>query len=467
MIKKHFSYLIILGILTSCSVSLKTTKPDLPATSQDIPATDSYFNIPVQLNLNEISKTISDQMPAELYNQKGMDVGYGVKVDVTVTRRGNFTFTTTDGNLNMSVPLYISGKASLSAQVCAICPKIEKTQPFSLNITVNTTSQIAVSPNWELKTKTNSNIHLDNPMVVNILGFNISLESYINNIIKAQLPKLDAIINDKVNNSYNVKEYAENLWKQLSQPYMVLDKPLNIWLSIMPFEFDAAPPVSANSTTLLLNFGVKTKIKTNIGDKPVVTIASKLPQLKNYSLKSRSFVTDIPVCIQLSQIIEASKKELVGKTFPIPDMKKVVVINDLDIFGSGNELVIRVNVTSGKIKGNLYILAEPEYDKVSKMFKVRNLKFDSQTNSIVTNKAAWLANKLFISKIEKNITYSIAGQLSDAQKSIDENLNKLSFNGSLLLNAKITEFDVQNIFFDASYAYMNLKINGNMDVQVK
>jgi hypothetical protein len=464
--RKFILLMVVTCALASCGVALKTKRPVLPTAPQPIPSTESYFNIPVKLNLTEISKMVSAQLPMQLYKEDGLDVGYGVKMNIEIDRRGPYTFSTVNGNLNMSVPLHINGIAKINSKLCSFCPKIEKTQPFSSDITLSTSSKLAIAPNWDLKTETSTDIHVDNPPKMNILGFDISLETITNKIIRSALPKLEPLINDKINHSYNLREKGEASLKQFSQPFLVLNNPVNIWLGVAPAEFNAAPPISLDSNKMMLAIGMKTNISTFVGVKPVLSNQLTLPPINSNPVREGLLATDIPVTVQLSDIINEARKELVGKTFTVTE-NRTVTINDIDLYGNGKTLVIRTNVTSKKIKGDLYILADPFYDKNSKMFKVENLKFDAQTNSILLNKAVWLASKLFINIIESKISYNAGKQLSDAQVKLDESLKNLSSNGILSLSAKITDFDVQNMFFDAAYAYFNLRVKGNINVEIK
>jgi hypothetical protein len=465
--RKFIVLMMFAGVLSSCGVALKTKRPELPALRQEIPCSESYFNIPVELNLAEISKTLSTQLPMQLYKQNGLDVGHGIKMDVAVTRRGGFSFSTLNGNMNMSVPLNITGTANLSTKLCSFCPAIEKSQSFNFDVTVNTSSKLGIAPDWSLQTKTSTDLHLDTPPIIRVLGFDISLESVTNKIIRSQIPKLDGLINEKINHSYDIKDKAKTFWNKISQPLLVMNSPVNIWIGITPTEFNAAPAVSVDENNMLLNIGMKTKIYTFIGEKPTFSNPPVLPPVNSNPVKENQFVTDIPVTVQMSEIVKIARKELVGKTIAIPEAKRDVTINDVDIYGSGNTLIIMVNITSKKIKGNLYIVADPLYDKNAKMFKVDNLKFDAQTNSVLTNKAAWLANKILMHSIEKKITYNVGKEINDVQVKLDQSLDNLSFNGILSLKAQINDLEVQNMFFDASYAYLNLKVKGNIHVLVK
>lgn len=471
MMKKHYFNLLAAisfpWLLSSCGVTLKTESPAVTPLKEDLPATESYMNIPVRINLQDLANTANSKVPFQLYKQNGINAASNVKVNLEVKRRGRISITTTNGNINTSIPIHIQGEAFVSVKACSICPKIGRNQSFSTDLTVMTSTKLGIDSHWNIKTHTNADFTLDKAPCINVFGIPVCFESLTREKLKEQLPRINAMINERIDNAYNLKSNAEKYWAQLSQPVQVLNNPVNVWAVFQPTGFNFAPPASDNINNMVLNLGLKTKVRTVVGDKPNAISHGTLPPIQNIQAKDNHFEINVPVAVQLNEIKKIVKQEVVGKTFNIPNSKRNVLVRDMDIIGSNKTLIVKLNIKSKNTKGDVYILADPVFDNKTKTLSVENLKFDSKTNNVIANKAAWLAGNVFVKSIEKKITYNLSKDIDKMRAQAEQSINSLHFSDMVALNAKIQGFDIQSISFDSGNAYLNTRIEGEMNVSVK
>lgn len=463
----QFAIIGLVWLLSSCGGSLKIENPEIDQKKPELPIAESYLNLPVTVNLYDLSADANSEIPQQLFKQDSIDVNSNVKVNLEIDRRGQISITTVKGNINTSIPIHIEGKALLSLKACNFCPKIEHTQPLSADITVITSTKLGIDEKWDINTQTNADFIFDKSPCINVIGFPICFESLTRMGIKKLLPKINALIDKKVNKLFNLKEVAGNYWKQISQPMQVLNNPVNIWAIFQPTEFNFTPPVSLDYNNLLLKLVLKTKIKTIVGAKPEISNVGDLPPIYNVPAKDNSFDINVPVAIELSEIRKVVMKEFVGKVIAIPNSKRTVLINNIDFIGSNKILVIKLNIESKRTKGDIYILAEPVYDSTSRCLKVENLKFDAKTNNILVNKANWLINAFFIRSVQNKVKYNLGNDIDKMHVQLEKSISSLPLNNRISLKVNIRNFDIQDISFDPAYAYLNVKVNGGLNVNIK
>jgi len=435
--------------------------------SIEVPVTESYINIPVQFNLYNLSIDVNSNVPQQLYKQDSIDVGSNVKLDLDIKRRGKISITTTNGNINTSIPIHVQGRAAFSAKACGICPRIEHIQPFDADLTIITSTKLGIDSQWNIKTQTSADFIVDKAPCINFIGISICFATLTREKLKKLTPQINALVDEKINKSYNLKGEAEKYWLQMTQPVQILVSPVSIWAVFQPTGFNFAPPVSLDYNNIMLTLGLKMNIKTVIGNKPESSDPGLLPGVQNIQAKDDKFEINIPVAIDLNEVKKVARQEIVGKTFTIPTLKRDVTIHDLDLIGSYKTLIIRANIESKKIKGDIYILSDPIYIDSASCLKIENLRFDVSTNNVLANKANWLLNSFFIKSIEKKIVFKLGDKIDNMRTQLEKSISSLPFNNRISLKAEIQDFDIQDISFEPGYAFLNVKVSGGIIINVK
>jgi len=462
-----FPVILFVGVIVSCGTPLKTERPEISHELFEVPAAESYMNVPIQVNLSNLSFDANSNIPKQLYKQDSIDIGSNVKIDLDIKRRGTISITTSNGKINTSIPIHVHGKASFSAKACGICPRIEHSQPFDADLTIITSTKLAIDNDWNIKTQTSADFIVDKAPCINFIGMSICFESLTRENLKKLLPQINTFVDEKINKTYNLKAEAERYWEQFTKPMQILNSPVNIWIVFQPTEFNFAPPVSIDYNNILLTLGLKSKIKTIVGDKPETMDPGTLPVIHNVPAKDNHFEINLPVAIDLKEVNKVTKQEISGKTFTIPSLKRDVKIRDIDIIGSGKTVIIRTNIESKKIKGDVYILADPLFDDSTRCIKVENLRFDAKTNNVLANKADWLLNSFFTKSIQKKIVFNLGKNIDNMRTQLEKSVSALPFNNRVTLMANIQNFTVHEISFDPGYAFLNIKVSGGLAVNIK
>lgn len=469
--QKWVSAFIVLAFLQSCVV-LKPKIPTLPEVGYKPEKKESVLNLPIKVDFNTVEKIVNEKVPVTLFSQSGIEVGNGIKVQLDVIREGAITFNTINGNIITTLPIYVKGQVAMNNEMkmglfgISKSMNISKKQNFETKITVTATTRMRIDQDWNLKPTTTSDFTINQPPTISIMGFSISLGGILRQKLHEQLPRLNNMIDDKIATSFNLHNEMSKYWESVRKPILLTSTPIKIWGLFEPTQFNFAPPRSLNAKTIQFNLSVKTYIQSYVGENAPQPATGPLLPLKNNSGKAENFDLNLPVAIELNQIKQLVQKEIVGKTFPIPNSSRTVTINDIDIYGSGNKLVVKCNVKSKRTVGDIYLIGIPQYDKEKRELYMQDLDFDVNTNNLLAKKAAWLVNALFLKKIESKMRYSAGKNLDDARAKLENSLNTMKLDDNVKITSKINALAIESLHTDQEVIYLDTNVSGSLNIAI-
>lgn len=474
----QFLLLILTLLLSACG----TIKPEPPKSIEKEKAqeifTSSTINLPVKINIKQFEPLLNKGVPVELYKETGMDVGHGITMDLEVRRDGNITLETVNGRINTCIPLYIKGRANWKAEANVNQKlgsvnlnfnvyKIDKSQDFDTKIIFKTSTLINVDKSWTLNAQTDSDFQLSQAPYIEILGFKITFGKIAADNIKSQLPMINSQINKQIKDMYDLKTEIRKNWNLLRNPILFSDNPVKVWGIFEPESFNFAPPASPDNKTLLLNFSLTTKIKSYIGENPPKPANGDLIPLKNDKMAKSDFNLNLPVFIELKAFEKIAKDNLLNKEFDIPNTNRKVLVKDLTLYGMGDIVVCKLNIESKKTKGEIYLTSKLGYNPDTKVLFIKDLDFDVNTSNLLYNKASWLVNKLFLSYIEKNLTYNTGDMLEKARIETEKAINNTKINEMITITGKVNKLFIDNISTETDFVKVNTNISGSLNVDIK
>jgi hypothetical protein len=471
-LQQWFIAVAVMAALNSCVV-LKPTIPTLPDVSYKPEKKESVLNLPVKVDFNTVERIVNEKVPINLFSQKDINVGNGVKLQLEVVREGAITFSTSYGNIITSLPIYVKGKVTMNNEVKVglfgfvnKAVNVSKTQDFETKINVTATTRLRIDQDWNIKPTTTSDFTITQPPKVNIMGFTISLGTITKQKLREQLPRLNSLIDEKIASSFDLHDQMTKYWESIRKPVLLTSTPVKVWGLFEPTQFNFAPPRSLNAKTIQFNLSVKTYIQSYIGENAPQPNCGPLLPLKNNSTKAENFNLNLPIAVEINQIKQIAEKEVVGKTFAIPNSSRTVTVNGIDVYGSGNKLVIKCNVKSKRIVGDIYLIGIPQYDKEKREIYMQDVDFDVNTNNLLAKKAAWLANAFFLKKIESKLHYSAGASLDEAKTKLESTLNNLKVDEHVKISSKVNALTIDSIHTAQDVIYMNANVSGNLNVSI-
>ncbi len=461
MLKNSILIIISILLISAC----KTIEPMKPVLTSSIPieieVAESFINLPVEIDLKQVETVVNQELGAELYNGTIDNSDKGNVIKLKVNKTNQLTLSTVNGKINFSLGLQLLGNIKQSV----LFTDVEK--DFDVSTTIDGSVKISFDENWNVSLGLSTDVKLKTPVEIGIIGLKVGITSIVESIINKQLALFSGTINDEISKAINLRQEVEKIWQTVNEAFLITETPVKVWALMQPTACNLSPIKTLNINTLLMNIGLKAKIQTKIGSKPTVKNSVALPKLQQSNTEANKFQINLPVSVEISEMKEVIKKEMNGKTFPIPNTKRSITINDIDVYGAGNQTVLMLDVKSKKLKGKLYLLGTPVYNDSTKVIEIQNLDFSTETNRALVNSASWLISKLFLKTIQQNARYDVSKDLIDAQAEIEKSLNTLSVSPLVKLNCKISKLNITNLIIQDNILIINVLTSGVIDAKVK
>ena len=176
---------------------------------------------------------------------------------------------------------------------------------------------------------------------------------------------------------------------------------------------------------------------------------------------SISLITDLPY----EEIKQLTKPTLTQQNFTFKNGKKNVKITDIDVYGSNEKMIIKLNLM-GSLKGEVFLSGVPKYDATNQTIYFDEMDYDIKTKNILAKSANWLAHDKFVKIMQPYFKYSIAKQLKDIKSSAQKTLNNYKISNGIFLNGKINDLNLNDIVLTQQTLKCIFKIKGNASVKI-
>src|SRR4030095_8911528 len=166
----------------------------------------------------------------------------------------------------------------------------------------------------------------------------------------------------------------------------------------------------------------------------------------------------------LSHILNAQLK---GKEFDLSKgkAKKVLVVDDCRIYGTGNEKLIIKMSFSGSNSGIAYFTGKPFYDINKKMIEVRDIDFDVKTKNLFLKSADWLFNKRITNEISRVSRFDLSNYVDTAKILINRQLNTEWIKG-VRSTGTISELRIAGFYPMTEYFIIRSNASGDLMIKI-
>src|SRR5688572_28990905 len=273
MSKKYILYLFaFIFLLSSCSVTrFDSPTPDYnEATDKYIPKA-STLNMPIEIQMSTITQAMNDLLKNLIYEDVDYENNGKDNIQVRVWRtKKEITVEGEKDILKIYLPLEIWAKYKVDP--CAICPSIEKSTQFDMDITLQT--NLKVGKNWEVIPTTSATDvkFITSPTLsfdVGVDVIHIPITTIVKSALMSNMRSITKGIDEEVTKSVPLKKYMADVWSMVQDPQL-MDSTYKTWLTLSPVEVYLTP-LHCDKKKLRLNAGIATFVDTKMGQKPVVT----------------------------------------------------------------------------------------------------------------------------------------------------------------------------------------------------
>lgn len=428
MIKKHSQTLLLLML---CAVTLCACAGVTPQTSPgqltaERPRDEAFrtalkqeastLNIPIETTAADLARVLNQTIRKELY--KGATKTSGVTADVV--RNGAITVSAADNYLYVTLPVAMSLRYSMFSI---------KAIPLSLKFKARAT----VTPDWRLQAEIHY-LGLSDLLAedVGIGPLSFKPRSIVEGITQPVQKALSDLITQKINEEFPLKSRITQVWNTAQKP-LLLDKNYNAWLTLTPHAVQLYP-LFAQNNTVRLSIGLSTYAEVIVGPEPPPRQLLPLPPLRQATSFDKSFRIALNADLLYKDLRAMAAKLLLNKRFDSDG--KSVVIKDLDLYGNGDKLVVRLQ-TEGSLDGTFYLTAKPVFNPQTNLFSVQDVDFDMQTRSLLLTTADWFLHGTITGMIQEKLNLNLSEQLEQSRQMAATALTRIELADHVFLKGDI------------------------------
>ena len=428
----------------------------------------SVINIPVEINVKDIENRINKEFGKVIYEDMSFEDNGVDDLKIKVKKRSNIKIGTQNGVAKVAIPLTIWAAKRLKKSVFG--QVISYTNDTEFDITIRYTVQLKIKENWVLETETKGDFKWDKKPYVNVIGVDIPIESQVKKPLDDQVIEIAKLIDKNIQETVNIREIGTMAWEQAHEP-MQMDSLTNARLYIKPQSVSATQLVLIDNKATF-GLGITTFVQNTIGEPKQTFDIPPLPDLELVD----SIADDFNVALSANASYENIKGllggQFKGQTFEFEKDEQWITVNDIDLWGSAENLVIKLDVKGRfkqgiikkKVKGILFLEGTPYFDSTTQEIKIKDLEFNLETKDLLIKMAKWFSGKKIRKMMEENLVFSVKDQLGDAKKMIEKQLEHYVINDFVTLNGTLSDLQPEGIFLSDTAVKVIVSAKGKVNM---
>jgi hypothetical protein len=455
--KLRISLFFIVLIWFGCK-SIQPEAPNYPPARKTYTRTSSGINIPIEIPLSVIEERLNKQFRGVLYDDDSYTRPTNDDVKIKVYQNNRIVVGAAGDQLLFTIPLKIWAQARWKA--CSFCPEIEKQTIFDVEVFLK--SKVEVLKNYQFRMTTSADgFEWRSAPTISLGPIDIPIARLLEGVLQTQLTNITKEIDKGVNSAVDLKSQISELWNMAQNP-ILLDDSSKTWLTMEPKNIQLAP-ITSNKQNMLINLGLETFIETKTGTKPADKTKSVLPDLKLTPQPAKDFSINVQSILGFTEATAIAKRAVLGKTFAWK--KKVVKVEDIEIFGKGDLAYIRL-LLSGSAKGELFLFGYPKYDGSNNTLYFDQLDYDINTKSSLIKAANWMVGSTIQKQLQNQLVFSFDKEVKEVRKDLEARLKNYKYKKLFTITGVITDFSVKDIYVADDHFDVHLNANGRASLKL-
>ena len=451
----------------SCSNRLIPDKPFLSKTSFKMDSLpESEVSIPIQVNMKPLyqlaEKNVDTVFTSPHWPDDWISIDCANRYKYQF-RRGPLQFSAAGNAMNLGFTGYY--KIIGSTRVCLGNTVVSPWTPAcrcgfdegERKVNVGFVNTVQVLNNYKL----NLTITRQEPVPVDkctVCFFGADITNQVMKGLKDELDLAKKAIQDSFG-VVDIKPQVQQLWNKLNSSYNLYGLG---WLKINPQKIRFTRLFARNDS---LNIFLGMTAKPVISFEKSNDLLTLVPEIDNLIAKP-GFNIFLDAVLNYDSLSTIINTQLKGKEFDLTSgkSKKVIVVDDCRIYGTGNEKLIIKMSFSGSNSGIAYFTGKPFYDVSKKMIEVRDIDFDVKTKNLLLKSADWLFNKRITNEITRVSRFDLSTYVDSAKILINRQLNAEWIKG---VKSAGTINDLRIAGFYPLTEYFIIRSNASGDLQIK
>jgi len=412
-------------LLCSCATARFTAERPTPqAFRTEIRRESSTIFVPVEVEVAEIAAVLNRSIRGELYRGSANAIG----LSAVLARNGGMTVEAADNYLFVSLPLRMT---------LSYGPWKAPDMPFTLKFKASA----SITPDWRLHSEVLyqglTDLFSDD---VKLGPFSFKPRKIVDGITLPLQKAISDRIAQKLNEMLPLREHVSAAWSMAHKP-ILLDRQYSAWLKLSPTDV-VHYPFYAQAGVVRIGVGINTVAELVIGPEPSAGVVVPLPDLKRVDRLDKTFRLSLYSDLHYRELRQVAERVLLNR--PISSDGKTITIRDIELYGNGDRLVIRLH-SEGALDGVFYLTARPAFDAATGIFSLEDVDFDMQSRSMLMQSGDWLLHWVLKGIVQEKLNLNLAAQLEKARQMAEKSLSRLRLMDNVYLQGDIKSLKVNDM----------------------
>jgi len=451
---KYFQILILILISNLMMAQQLPEKPIEMINDTLLPSINSNINIPVNLDITELQKSINKKITGVLYEDYDMTNNDNDQLMLKVMKANDISLKIYGQQLEYRVPLNIWFKKGILGMT-----DVDGSGDLALTFKTDFT----INPDWSLNTFTQIVTHewITPPKIQTSL-VNMPIKYIADIVISRSKTKLSQIIDNQIKQSLDIKKYVSDAWVKIQEPVLVMPE-YKVWSKITPTSISMTPFYTMNNDWKSI-FSISCLTDINIGDKPIFRKNSNVANIVINSQTKDDFAINMLVDVPYTEADSIVKKTMLGQTFGSDG--KSVKIEDISLYGQGDNIVINTKM-SGSFNGSIFLKGKPYYNILTRNIEMKDLDFEMSTKNFLFKTANWLFHKGLVERLKNSLKIPVGEKIDNAKNEIQQKITNYKLSQGVSIQGVIDSISISEIQIAKNSIRPILMTTGKLNLLVK
>lgn len=384
----------------------------------------SHLTVTIEDSASEIASLLNRVVARDLY--KGSTKTTGLTADVL--RNGPIAVSASDNYIFFTIPVTLSLSYGMF-----------ETHPFATRLKFKV--RPTVTPDWKIV----ADVHytgLSDALAENVgIGpLSIKPRSILEGITQTLQRTLSEKVTKKLNEKFPLKSRVAEAWNAAQKP-LLLNRSYGAWLDLVPHEL-VLHPFYAQNDRVRLTVGLASFADLTVGPEPSPRRPQPLPDLRLVNSSDRAFRVALNSDVFFKDLLSAAAPLLLNRN--LGSNGKNVVMKDLDIYGSGDRLMV-TTILTGDVDGTFLLTCRPQFDPKTNLFSVDDVDFDMQTRDLLLKTADWLLHGTIRRTIQEKLNMNLTERLNQARDMAGKAMARVRLADNLYFSGNISSIRLRGV----------------------
>ncbi len=455
----------ISGLIGLCCLFLlircQVLKPPMPAESYGSaiqkPQT-SIINLYADVEVSRMERLINNHLDSILYQDTSFTDNDNDNLKLKAWKAGDVKLRFEDNELSWELPSHVAFQKGVKVFGYNL-PYLDSWE-YSGQLNLRYKTKLFVNRDWSIKTITASDGYVwTKKPAVRIGSLDIPVTLVANLILPSYLKTFSKQIDEISANNFDFRGYAEKGWSMLFNPFKIPGD-LNAWLSMVPYSVSILP-IQGSAGHIRLVAAITSDVMCLMDNIPPSGKVAALPYIQPLKFPSDSFKINLLTDIPYSTINRIIQQQMGDSIFVFG--KRKIRFETFRVYGTNGKIAVEAKV-SGSVNGTLYFTGIPYFHPEDTTIRIKELKFDIKTRSLVVRSSKWLLNGI----IERAITRSAAIPFNTNIAGIEQQITRLirhyPIGYGFEINGRLVRLTVSELYLSSESVKANVVFSGHLNL---